>query len=396
MSLATTMIITSLFLQIITSFHLITTASQSPQGLTMNLIQRRANYSRLSNDQLGSPYANTVFDTTEYLIKLQIGTPPVEIQGILDTGSDIIWTQCLPCLNCYHQQSPLFDPSKSSSYKPKTCKDHHPCPYEIIYGDQTYSKGTLAWDTLTIQSTSGQPFVMPDSLFGCGNNNSETTPKGTGIVGLSRGPSSLISQMGDDFLGLFSYCFSGKGTSKINFGANAIVAGDGTVSTTMFQKRDRPDFYYLNLDAVSVGDTRVETLGTPFHAMDGNIMIDSGTSYSYLPDSYCNKVTDALDNAVKAQRTSFTGDMLCYNSDDIEIFPEITMHFEGGADMVLDKYNIYDMGPSKGVICLAIVCVDNTQEAIFGNRAQNNLFVGYDISSEIVSFKPTDCSALWN
>lgn len=37
--------------------------------------------------------------------------------------------------------------------------------------------------------------------------------------------------MGESFLGLFSYCFPGNGTSKINFGRNAV-----TVSTTVFMK----------------------------------------------------------------------------------------------------------------------------------------------------------------
>ncbi|CAL9234607.1 unnamed protein product, partial [Arabidopsis halleri] len=393
MSLATTMI--AIFLQIITYFLFTTTAS-SPHGFTIDLIHRRSNASssRVSNTQPGgSPYADTVFDTYEYLMKLQIGTPPFEIEAALDTGSELIWTQCLPCLHCYDQKAPIFDPLKSSTFKEKRCKTHdHSCPYEIVYADKSYTKGTLATETITIHSTSGEPFVMPETIIGCGGNNSGFRPSYSGIVGLSRDSLSLISQMGGAYPGFISYCFAGKGTSKINFGANAIVAGDGVVSTSMFVMTAKPGFYYLNLDAVSVGDTRIETQGTPFHSLKGNIVIDSGTPLTYFPVSYCNLVRKAVERVVTADRVSDSSrnDMLCYYSNTIEIFPMITMHFSGGADLVLDKYNMYMELNRGGVFCLAIICNNPTQVAIFGNRAQNNFLVGYDSSSLLVSFKPTD------
>ncbi|KAG7568297.1 Aspartic peptidase domain superfamily [Arabidopsis thaliana x Arabidopsis arenosa] len=400
MSLATTMI--AIFLQIITYFLFTTTAS-SPHGFTIDLIHRRSNASssRVSNTQAGSPYADTVFDTYEYLMKLQIGTPPFEIEAILDTGSELIWTQCLPCLHCYDQKAPIFDPSKSSTFKEPRCKTpDQSCPYKIVYDDKSYTQGTLATETVTIHSTSGVPFVMPETIIGCSRNNSGSgfRPSSSGIVGLSRGSLSLISQMGGAYPGFISYCFAGKGTSKINFGANAIVAGDGVVSTTMFAKTAKRGHYYLNLDAVSVGDTRIETVGTPFHALNGNIVIDSGTHLTYFPVSYGNLVRKAVERVVTADRVAdpSRNDMLCYYSNTIEIFPVITMHFSGGADLVLDKYNMYLELNRGGVFCLAIICNNPTQVAVFGNRAQNNLLVGYDSSSQLVSFKPTNCSALWN
>ncbi|EOA26306.1 hypothetical protein CARUB_v10024799mg [Capsella rubella] len=394
----------ALFLQIITCFLFTTTSSSSsPHGFTIDLIPRRSNASSsrvTSETELGSPYADTVFDYTEYLMKLQIGTPPFEIEAVLDTGSELVWTQCLPCTHCYSQVPPIFDPSKSSTFKEKRCKTHdHSCPYKISYGDKSYTKGILATDTVTIHSTSGKPFVMPETIFGCSHDSSWFRPFGSGVVGLNWGSLSLLTQMGGEYPGFISYCFSGKGTSKINFGGNANVAGPGVVSTTMFMTKQKPGSYYLNLDAVSVGGTRVETLGTPFHALDGNIMIDSGSTYTCLPDSYCNLVRDAVEKAVKAKRaTDISGDdELCYHSDTIEIFPVITMHFSGGADLVLDKYNMYAKSERRRVVCLAIVCTKNpTQEAVFGNRAQNNFLVGYDSSSELVSFKPTNCSELWS
>ncbi|KAL0744587.1 hypothetical protein Bca4012_086100 [Brassica carinata] len=396
----------ALSLQIITALVFITvvTVSSSPSGgFTMDLIHRRSNSSSTGRsntyDQLRlSPYADVIYDTTSrggYLMKLQIGTPPVEIEAALDTGSEIIWTQCLPCLNCYHQRNPIFDPSKSSTYKDLRCNtSDHSCVYDVVYGDQSYSIGSFATETVTIKSTSGQSYVMPKTIIGCSHNSSVSGKSFSGIVGLNLGRLSLVSQMDKHMQGAISYCFSPEGTSKINFGTNAIVSGEGTVSTTMFIKKEKPWFYYLNLDAVSVEETRIETLGTPFHAVDGNIIIDSGTTFTVLPASYCSLVREAVEKVVTAERVTYQDDdRLCYKTDKMDIFPVITMHFSGGADLVLGKNNTYmDNGEA---ICLIIICgplVPNAEEeAVFGNKAQNNLLVGYDPSSRLVSFKPTDC-----
>ncbi|CAN7052295.1 unnamed protein product [Brassica oleracea var. botrytis] len=407
MSFATRMMSMALSIQIITVLlfiTVVTVSSSSPGGFTMDLIHRRSNSSSTGRsntyDQLrSSPYADIIYDTTsggEYLMKLQIGTPPVEFEALIDTGSSVIWTQCLPCLNCYDQRNPIFDPSKSSTYQDLRCnnKADHSCVYDLVYGDQSYSIGSFATETVTIKSTSGQSYVMPETIIGCSHNSSMLGRSFSGMVGLNLGRSSLVSQMGKHMQGAISYCFSPEGTSKIHFGSNAIVSGEGTVSTTMFMKKENHVFYYLNLDAVSVEETRIETLGTPFHAVDGNIIIDSGTTFTYLPASYYSLVREAVEKVVTAERVTYQDDdSLCYKTDTMDIFPVITMHFSGGADLVLGKNNTY-MDYGEGAICLIIICgpaAPNFGEAIFGNIAQNNFLVGYDLSSRLVSFKPTDC-----
>ncbi|GJN00610.1 hypothetical protein PR202_ga17803 [Eleusine coracana subsp. coracana] len=54
---------------------------------------------------------------TEYLIHFGIGTTPRphQVALTLDTGSDLVWTQCKPCLRCFAQPSPLFDPYASKT-----------------------------------------------------------------------------------------------------------------------------------------------------------------------------------------------------------------------------------------------------------------------------------------
>ncbi|CAF1863381.1 unnamed protein product [Brassica napus] len=83
---------------------------------------------------INSDHLLTPIDNYEYLMKLQISTPPFCTISDLYTGSDIIWTQCLPCLNCFNQSNPIIDPSKSLTYKEKQCNTPNDpsCDYKLI------------------------------------------------------------------------------------------------------------------------------------------------------------------------------------------------------------------------------------------------------------------------
>ncbi|GAB4827863.1 hypothetical protein Ancab_034747 [Ancistrocladus abbreviatus] len=52
----------------------------------------------------------------EFLMNLAIGTPPESFAAIMDAGSDLIWTQCEPCTQCFSQRNPIYNPQDSSSF----------------------------------------------------------------------------------------------------------------------------------------------------------------------------------------------------------------------------------------------------------------------------------------
>ncbi len=63
----------------------------------------------------------------EFLTQIALGTPKQSFTAIVDTGSDLVWTQCLPCESCFPQTGPEFNPAKSSTYKPIKCGLHNLC-----------------------------------------------------------------------------------------------------------------------------------------------------------------------------------------------------------------------------------------------------------------------------
>ncbi|XP_057766812.1 aspartic proteinase CDR1-like [Salvia miltiorrhiza] len=337
----------------------------------------------------------------EYLMKIKIGTPPVEQLGIADTGSDLTWTQCKPCTHCYKQTLPLFDPSRTSSYRPVSCESeqcaasgtascdgNNSCQYQVSYGDRSYSFGELAVETLTFDG--GVSF--PKVAFGCGHDNEGTFGQtGSGIVGLGGGSISIINQLQSSIGGKFSYCLAllnSNATSKISFGSSAVVAGPNVVSTPLVRKS--PDtFYYLTLEGVSVGTERVDYNTA---AGEGNIIIDSGTTLTFVPSELYDGVESALEKAMTGNRVEDPRGMfkMCYEmgGDGGISSPPVTAHFKG-ADLVLPEESIF-VEVEQGISCLTLVASQDL--AIFGNLHQMNYHIGYDLVKREVSFQPTDCS----
>ncbi|PIA33674.1 hypothetical protein AQUCO_04000024v1 [Aquilegia coerulea] len=358
-------------------------------------------------------------DQGEYLMNISVGTPPVEFLGIIDSGSNIIWTQCEPCEYCFNQTIPIFNPDESSTYKDLSCSSNPcdsldgtsclggKCMYHSRYADGSGTRGNLATETLTMQSSSSSKgsVKLPKIVFGCGHrNNGSFNGIGSGLVGFGGGPGSFVTQLSSKIDSKFSHCLVpwnlNTSSSKMHFGQEAIVSGEGSVSTPMVDM-PKKSFYYLTLETISIGDKKLaykDLVSRPRADYEkGNIIIDSGTTMTILTSEFYEELVPAVRNAIDLESVEVPelGNMLCYQVaelDDLKA-PLITFQFTG-ADVVLKPLNTF-VQLNDNLFCLAMVPDDtiNTEHvAIFGNVAQMNFLVGYDLEARTVSFKPTDCT----
>ncbi|XP_047962086.1 aspartic proteinase CDR1-like [Salvia hispanica] len=141
--------------------------------------------------------------------------------------------------------------------------------------------------------------------FGCGRENGYPISVSTasGIVGLGAGSTSIINQLKKSIGGKFSYCLAlrdSNATSKISFGNSAVVAGPKVVSTPLLRNSE-DTFHYLILEGLSVGRERVCRVDVG-SSNEGNTIIDSATTLSFVPDEMYNRVEAALKDAVKGER----------------------------------------------------------------------------------------------
>ncbi|XLS57895.1 hypothetical protein HN51_007650 [Arachis hypogaea] len=343
-------------------------------------------------------------------MKLSLGSPPVEIYGLIDTGSDLVWTQCIPCNNCYKQKNLMFEPQRSETYSSipcdseecnlvpgQTCSPQKLCGYSYGYADSSVTQGVLSRETTTFSSTNGDSTVVEGIVFGCGHKNTGTfNENDMGIIGLGGGPLSLVSQVGAKYGGRrFSQCLvpfhtDPNSSGTISFGEASDVSGEGVVTTPLVSAEGQT-LYLVTLKGISVGDKFV-----PFDCSNevskGNIMIDSGTPATYLPQEVYDQLVEELKMQINLRPILDDPDLgtqLCYKSETNLEGPILTAHFDG-ADVQLMPIQTF-ISPKDGVFCFAMAGA-NDGEYIFGNFAQANILIGFDLDKRTVSFKPADCT----
>ncbi|KAL4595481.1 hypothetical protein ACB092_12G094200 [Castanea dentata] len=324
-------------------------------------------------------------------MKVSIGTPPVDIYGTVDTGSNLVWTPCVPCNdNCFKQIHPLFDPKKSSTYSEISCHlekcqvldGGHCSPQNICIYSYGYSsglaQGVLAKEKVTITSTSRQAISF-GIAFRCGhNNNLHSDVQAT--IGLGSWPLSFVSQIGGK---RFSYCLLPRGTeyidpsitSKISFGNGSEVVGDGVVSTPFVAG----DQYFVTLEGISVGDTYV-SFNSSGKASKGNMCIDLGSQMFTLPPDFYKRLEVEVKKQISIDPIKDDpnlGTLLCYRTKITnENGPILTVHFEG-ADVELKPIQTFNQ-PLKEYeyYCFGITNTANT--GICGNYVQANFLIGFE------------------
>ncbi|WOL20042.1 hypothetical protein Cni_G28844 [Canna indica] len=345
---------------------------------------------------------------SEYTVDLSIGTPPQPFSASVDTGSDLVWTQCEPCVLCYDQRTPIFDPSKSSTFAKIPCAGElcealerrscnaSSCHYTYNYADLSYTEGELAAESLAIGST-----TVASIAFGCGSsNNGVGFSEAAGFVGLGRGKLSLISQLG---ILTFSFCFTSFGSPK----KGSLLLGSlppsanpnsssppSTVSTPILLNSFRPSFYYISLKGITVGTTRLDIPSSAFAIRNdgsGGMIIDSGTSITFLEYAAYAKVEEAFSSQIKnlssTDESVFDLD-LCYELPTADAAPEtlglprLVLHLEGG-DVELSPASLFGVDGETRSMCLMMAASNGL--SVFGNFQQQSTVVMYDLGNEKLS-----------
>ncbi|EEF35654.1 probable aspartic protease At2g35615 [Ricinus communis] len=357
-----------------------------------------------------------------YVMKFNIGSPPVETYAIPDTGSNIVWIQCGSpiCTNCYKQKIPLFNPTKSSTYAIRLCGHREckqalwglgeylgckssvqVCRYHISYEDHSFSEGTISTDIITfpehIAEFGNYSLRM---FFGCGYNNSETPGQdpnsftAPGVVGLGNEMASLVGQL---TLGQFSYCISTpdvqkpNGTIEIRFGLAASISGHSTALANNLEGW----YIFQNVDGIYVDDTKVK--GYPewvFQFAEGGIgglIMDSGTTYTELYfsalDALIGELKEQIELAPDTQDHSNSNYSLCYNAANflLTYVPAIELKFTDNKEAYF-PFTLRNAWIDNGNDQYCLAMFGTSGISIIGIYQHRDIKIGYDLKYNLVSF----------
>ncbi|CAL5190548.1 unnamed protein product [Lathyrus oleraceus] len=364
----------------------------------------------------------------EYFMDVFIGTPPKHYSLILDTGSDLNWIQCVPCIACFEQTGPYYDPKESSSFEnitchdprcklvsspdpPRPCKDENQtCPYFYWYGDSSNTTGDFASETFTVNLTTSEGNSefkhVENVMFGCGHWNRGLFHGAAGLLGLGRGPLSFASQLRSIYGHSFSYCLVDRNSdssvsSKLIFGEDKELLSHPNLNFTSFvggEENSVDTFYYVGIKSVMVDG---EALSIPEETWrlseegSGGTIIDSGTTLTYFAEPAYEIIKEAFMKKIKGYEIveGFPPLKPCYNVSGIEKMelPDFGILFSDGAmwDFPVENYFIQI---DSDVVCLAILGTPRSALSIIGNYQQQNFHILYDMKKSRLGYAPMKCA----
>ncbi|GJN11155.1 hypothetical protein PR202_ga29327 [Eleusine coracana subsp. coracana] len=301
---------------------------------------------RLHDDLLTNGY---------YTTRLYIGSPPQEFALIVDSGSTVTYVPCASCEQCGNHQDPRFQPDLSSTYSPIKCNvdctcdnDKNQCTYERQYAEMSSSSGVLGEDTVSFGRESE---LKPQrAVFGC--EISETgdlfSQHADGIMGLGRGQLSIMDQLVDKGVisDSFSLCYGG-----MDIGGGAMVLGGMPAPPGMVFSRSDPvrsPYYNIELKEIHVAGKALRLDQRIFDGKHGTVL-DSGTTYAYLPEQAFLAFKDAMTSKVHSLKKIRGPDPnykdICFAgagrnvSQLSEVFPDVDMVFGNGQKLSLSPEN---------------------------------------------------------
>ncbi|TYH17990.1 hypothetical protein ES288_A05G234400v1 [Gossypium darwinii] len=320
-----------------------------------------------------------VLSIGNYVVKVKLGTPGQVMFMVLDTSNNVAWVPCSGCTGC---SATTFLPSASSSYGSldcslPQCNQVHglSCPataaaacfFSQSYGGDSSFSANLAQDSLTLAND-----VIPNFAFGCINSISGNSIPPQGLLGMGRGPMSLLSQSGSLY------------KSNIR-------------TTPLLKSPHRPSLYYVNLTGVSVGRVRVpippEWLA--FNPTTGaGTIIDSGTVVTRFVQPLYEAIRNEFVKHAKGPFSTIGLFDTCFEAKAEVELPSLTLHFEG-LSMKLPMENTFLHTSAGSRACLAIAPAPNNVNAamnVIANLQQQNQRILFDVANSRLGISREACN----
>ncbi|KAH8965117.1 hypothetical protein BDL97_04G102200 [Sphagnum fallax] len=362
----------------------------------------------------------------EYAMAVSVGTPPQEFIVDIDTGSDLVWVNCQPCIQCIVNASDNpFDPTQSTSYQEASCTDaactEFPnsgsscvgtgaCDYFYGYGDGSNTRGIVAYETFTFTALNGYSFGIENIKFGCGQDETLNRFSGSdGLVGLAQGSFSLPSQLSlvPGFTDIFSYClipFGGTAASHSTFYFGVPETNISTY-TPIYSNLVSPlaTFYYVEVTGISVGDVLLNIPADFFNISptdgSGGTIFDSGTTLTLLTGVAYDAVLQELENQFTFPIVS-NSPFVCFDVSSATastIYPNIVFHLQSvsgaeSVDFVLSPENVFRLPSETDVLCLAIMSISPSGPMVIGNIAQADHEMVFDRVNGQIGWASTTCT----
>ncbi|KKK14764.1 putative aspartic-type endopeptidase (OpsB) [Aspergillus ochraceoroseus] len=371
-----------------------------PAVVTLN-IQRNDISDPVARDRVRRKRDYTVEQTidneeTLYFCNVTLGTPEQSLRLILDTGSSDLWTNAANSSFCSSSKDPCnasgsYDPSSSSTYT------YVSSDFNITYADGSGAAGDYVTDTIRIGGAS-----LEDFQFGVGYTSSSSE----GVLGIGyTSNEALVSQNGETYPNLprslvkngliQSNAYSlwlndlDANTGSILFGGVDTKKYHGELQTLPVQTVDGAySEFIIALTGVKYSN-KSTSRSYSSSSLPAAVLLDSGSSLTYLPDSVVEDIYNDLD--VVYEESTGAGYAPCNMAqDNINITftftsPEITVSID---ELLIDAGDLHFRSGERACIFGIVPAGDST--AVLGDTFLRSAYVVYDLSNNEISLANTN------
>ncbi|GMI73254.1 hypothetical protein like AT3G54400 [Hibiscus trionum] len=336
-----------------------------------------------------------------YIVRVRIGTPPQTMLMAMDTSNDAAW---IPCHGCHGCSSKVFNTAKSTTFTTLGC--HAPqckqvqnpscggsaCVFNMTYGSSSIA-ANLSQDTITLAAD-----PIPNYIFGCLQKTTGSSVPQQGLMGLGRGPLSLVSQTQNLYKSTFSYCLPSFRSPRFSGSLRLGPTGQPLriKYTPLLKNPRRPSLYFVSLVGIRVGRRVVDIppKALAFNPSTGaGTIFDSGTVFTRLVEPAYVAVRNEFRRRVKvANVTSLGGFDTCYTVPIVA--PTITFMF-AGMNVTLPQENLLIHSTAGSITCLAMASApDNVNSVlnVIANMQQQNHRVLFDVPNSRLGVARERCT----
>ncbi|KAF5836020.1 aspartic peptidase domain-containing protein [Dunaliella salina] len=268
------------------------------------------------------PVDGSVNEVGYYYATVNFGTPARHFDLIVDTGSTITYVPCSDCgSNCGKHEDAAFDPKKSSTARVLGCAPQEPkcncgsprctcrsnkCYFTRSYAEGSSSQGVLVEDVFAFPDTAGSMAGGSNVriVFGCeeGETGEIYRQKADGLIGMGDNDNSFHSQLLNmgAIADSFALCFGYPSGGTMLLGDVSFPGSEDMVYTPLL-KRSSVHYYTLILNEITVGNKLVEVPSSTY-ARGYGCVLDSGTTFLYLPSSAFNLFSKLVKDAAQQSK----------------------------------------------------------------------------------------------
>ncbi|XP_078153205.1 aspartic proteinase 36-like [Carex rostrata] len=359
-----------------------------------------------------------------YFAQIGLGTPSKNYYVQVDTGSDILWVNCISCSRCPKKSDlgvklTLYDPKGSQSGTLLSCEasfcssafsgdvpgctTNALCQYSVLYGDGSSTMGYFVNDVLQYNQVTGNSVTRPANasvIFGCGaqqggdlGSSSEALD---GILGFGQSNTSILSQLSSagKVKKVFSHCLDNVRGGGI-FAIGDVVQPK-TKTTPLVPNQQH---YNVNLNGIEVGGSLLQLPTNLFKTGDKKgTIVDSGTTLTYLPEEAYKAVWEKVFEKQSDLNFQTVQEFSCFqytgNIDDG--FPEVVFNFENNLtlhvyphDYLFQNEEDYCFGFQNG----GLQSKDGKDIFLLGDLVLSNKFIVYDLENQVIGWTEYNCSS---